>query len=178
MAVFPPKDVQEDLRRRLDASPTLHKIPWGLPVTYHITLKFMGNVKNASIFEDVLLRSSSRHRSFELGLEGGGGFPSLSRPRVLWAGLTGDVEPLKALAVDLEQECAALGCPPENRKFSPHVTVARIDGLDLAAQGAFLEVMSTYRSTPFRVGEIHLVESRPSPLGASYSNLFSRSLAA
>ena len=59
---------------------------------------------------------------------GGGAFPSVSRPRVLWLGVTGGAPELAAIAADLETRLTAAGWPPEGRPFEPHLSIARTDG--------------------------------------------------
>src|SRR4030088_2504501 len=70
----------------------------------HVTLSFLGHLDDARA-EDVktiVLDVARRHPPLELSVEGGGGFGSSARPRVLGVGLTGDVEPLVSIKTDLE----------------------------------------------------------------------------
>lgn len=176
IAVFPPKDVQRAILRRLSSISLPKKISWAPPENFHITLKFIGNTKNESIFKDVIVSVCSRHQVFSLAMNGGGGFPSLSKPRVLWTGLSGDLERLRRLAGDVEQQCTGLGFPPENRGFSPHVTVARVEGLDSKAQEAYSKVMSDFKTEPFSITDVHLVRSQTLASGSVYTSLFSQPL--
>ena len=66
--------------------------------------------------------------SFSLSIHSLGAFPGLTAPRVLWAGVQGDLAPLLKLQTRLEVSLAARGFPKETRPFSPHLTLARVRG--------------------------------------------------
>src|SRR3712207_7437894 len=68
-----------------------------------------------------LFRSAARHAPLTLHIKGGGSFGSPRRPRVLWAGVAGDVEALSAIQKDVEAALAPLGVAPEGRAFTPHI---------------------------------------------------------
>jgi 2'-5' RNA ligase len=61
-----------------------------------------------------------------LAIAGAGAFPNVRTPRVLWLGVTGDVEKLGLLQAAVEDAMVRLGFEREERKFSPHLTLARI----------------------------------------------------
>jgi 2'-5' RNA ligase len=61
-----------------------------------------------------------------LCLNGLGTFPGMSRPRVIWVGLAGEVERLKALQRAVEEASRPLGFEPEARGFTPHLTLGRV----------------------------------------------------
>src|SRR6266852_2775263 len=68
----------------------------------HVTLAFLGHLEDARAEEvkTIVEEVSRLHRPLQLEVEGIGGFGSSVRPRVLWAGLTGDVEPLGSIKTD------------------------------------------------------------------------------
>src|ERR1044071_533091 len=128
IGVFLPSEVSSHLAARLRASPPLPQLKWIDPSSLHVTLKLIGQApdENTSIFQSVLDRVAGRHKTFKIWCEGGGVFPNQKNPRVFWTGLSGEVELLKRVAGNLEQEFSQLGFPPENRRFSPHLTLARV----------------------------------------------------
>ncbi|MGE4553682.1 MAG: RNA 2',3'-cyclic phosphodiesterase, partial [Desulfovibrionaceae bacterium] len=67
-----------------------------------------------------------RFAPFILQAGGGGVFPDLRRPRVLWTGLVRGAEPVVALATAIQAELTPLGFAPEPRPFAPHLTLARV----------------------------------------------------
>jgi len=104
---------------------------WSRPEGWHLTLKFLGPVAADRI--DPLLERlpgcTARHQPFAIQLTGFGAFPSARRPRVLWIGLEPDdgAASLGALAREIDEVTASLGHPAEERPFSPHLTVARLN---------------------------------------------------
>lgn len=100
---------------------------WVHPDDLHITLKFIGEAPPSAIgaIETALERVAARSTPFPLALAGIGTFGAGPAPRVLWLGLGGRLEPLKALQSDVERQLASLGYEPEGRPYAPHITLAR-----------------------------------------------------
>ncbi len=143
---------------------------------WHITLAFLGEVED-SILETLgpaLERTAAEFEPFPLRLEGLGAFPNPGRPRVLWVGATGPgVETLKALHGAVARAAKECGCPPEDDRFSPHVTLARFkpgrgpspDLRPLVARH------KEWSAGSLEVARIVLFASRLGPQGPSYSPL-------
>lgn len=105
----------------------LPMVRWVAPVNYHITLQFFGDVERPVLAQ---LRSSlggslAGAAAFTVELAGLGAFPSPAAPRVLWAACRQGEEELAALARRVATAAAAVGLPPQERRFHPHVTLAR-----------------------------------------------------
>jgi 2'-5' RNA ligase len=101
---------------------------WTRPEGIHLTLKFLGEVEESKIREIMQMLAGATRGTGKLNLEvtGVGAFPNVRTPRVLWLGVTGDVEKLGSLQVSVENAMTGLGFEREERKFSPHLTLARI----------------------------------------------------
>jgi 2'-5' RNA ligase len=101
---------------------------WTRPEGIHLTLKFLGEVPDAKAQEILAAMSGAVQGSgaFDLVVEGAGAFPNAKNPRVLWAGVAGDTEKLATLQAAIEDAMERLGFEREARKFSPHLTLARI----------------------------------------------------
>jgi RNA 2',3'-cyclic 3'-phosphodiesterase len=155
----------------VEASPRLR---WVRAESVHVTLAFLGEVDSARVPDIVgALESVARAATpVSVGIRGGGSFGSPRAPRILWLGLTGDVDALLALQQRTSQALAALGFPPEARRFSPHLTVARAraPGGDPALALA-QEQARTATSDVEPIGEIVLFRSEPGSGGPRYSAL-------
>src|SRR5690606_8317784 len=72
------------------------------------------------------LDSEGLGRPFELVLDRLGAFPSNSRARVLWLGSGDRQSAIRELAARVERRVRQAGFPPDERPFSPHLTLARL----------------------------------------------------
>ncbi len=114
--------VQEQLRE------TGASANWTRPEGIHLTLKFLGEVEEAKTQEIMRMFAGATQGIGKLNLEvaGAGAFPNVKNPRVLWLGVTGDIEKLGLLQAAVEDAMVKLGFEREERAFSPHLTLARI----------------------------------------------------
>lgn len=100
---------------------------WVHPADYHITVKFIGEVGQHQLqaIDESLQQAVTAHVPLQLTATEIGVFGTPKSPSILWAGLTGEMESLRRLQQEVESRLAKLGYPPEARKYSPHVTLAR-----------------------------------------------------
>jgi 2'-5' RNA ligase len=105
----------------------LKGIRWVGPSNIHLTLKFFGDTtidQRRQIIEE-LKPIAGRQRIMNLEAARMGCFPNVRNPRIVWIGLTGDVEPLEGLYREVEDGMARLGWEQEERPFTPHLTIGR-----------------------------------------------------
>ncbi|MBQ4899196.1 RNA 2',3'-cyclic phosphodiesterase [Paenibacillus sp. Marseille-P2973] len=100
---------------------------WVHPSDYHITVQFLGDISPTRIndLQANLESITEGQKAFELNAREVGFFGRASNPRVLWAGVEGDMEHLKALQSAVAEGNRKLGFIPEDRPYSPHITLAR-----------------------------------------------------
>lgn len=124
----------EDLSRRLaDDFRFLEACPGIKPTLsheYHITLKFLGKtpVDLLEKTEENLHQSIGQIPSFSLILNTTGVFPRGNHPRILWIGNRHIPLPLRQIVLQLNLLFKAYGYVREERRFKPHVTLARVKG--------------------------------------------------
>ena len=101
--------IQENLRR--NGVDLRYVRPQGI----HLTLKFLGNIQEERILPifEVMKQVCEGQRRLDVYLQGVGAFPSSRNPRVVWAGLEGDLVPLYTMQQQLEQGLIPLGFEPE-----------------------------------------------------------------
>lgn len=156
-------------------------VRWVNPAGIHLTLKFLGEV-DGGLVEPLLgaLREAAAGMDkapFPLHLEGLGVFPNEREPRVIWAGVGGDLDTLGRLQGLVERAAAALGFAEERREFRPHLTLGRVrDGVTLAARREMGSVVVEQSGAlapeyAWEVGEISLIRSVLTAQGAVYSTL-------
>jgi len=101
-------------------------VKWVAPVNYHATLKFLGFVREDAIgaVRDALDGALVGAQPVKFRTARLGGFPSLEKTSVLWAGIDGSV--LDDLAARVERAMTGIGFTPETRAFHAHVTLGRL----------------------------------------------------
>ena len=160
----------DDLRR-LDASEP-KRPKWVRPENLHVTLKFIGHTDPAKL--DSIRAALAKVRSLHevrLNFHKIGFFPNLKRPRVIFAGMDTS-ENLAALAHGVDEQTATLGFPAEERAFTPHLTLARLDGPGISSElRDAIEKNATRDFGELRTREFHLIESKLKPSGAEYTTL-------
>jgi len=150
---------------------------WSRPEGIHLTLMFLGDVPTAQVETviDALRVSVAEHASFELTVLGIGCFPDKKRPRVLWAGVGGEVDPLRQLQAHVEQAIMPLGYPGEDHSFSPHLTLARTaqgaSHEEAAAIGAAASSRDIGQLAAWLVENVSLMRSHLLPDGPHYDTV-------
>ena len=146
---------------------------WVSPEAIHLTLKFLGEIKDEQAVDvcNITKDVASRHESFELNVESVGYFGGRSA-RVLWVGAGQNCENLLQLQKDLEQQLDLAGWPKETRKFSAHLTLCRVRN---SKAGVKLAQM-TREYEDFKLGtmpadSVSVIQSQLTPKGPVYTTL-------
>ena len=139
---------------------------WAHDDQLHLTLRFIGEVpENVGHDVDDAL-ASIRAPGFELELAGVGEFGG-KNPRALWAGVRPNAA-LVHLQKKVETALQRIGLEPETRKFSPHVTLARMRSAPREKVVAFLSHYALFSSGPFPVNRFVLFSSHQGSGGSVY----------
>lgn len=147
---------------------------WTRPEGIHLTLKFLGEVPETKAPEimSALTTAVRGTGKFRVEVRGAGAFPNVRNPRVLWIGVAGDLEKLAALQASVEGAMEGLGFESEGRKFSPHLTLARIkylrprDNWQRAVEG-----IRDVNLGGFEADRVSLMKSELKPSGAVYTEV-------
>ncbi|MEK3733698.1 RNA 2',3'-cyclic phosphodiesterase [Paenibacillus sp. FSL M8-0334] len=161
IAVHLPEEASANIREwaeKLSGQASFRK--WVHPADYHVTVQFLGDTPAGRIPEIVqaLQTAASAHAPFMLGVSNAGVFGTNASPRILWAGLNGDIKALSALHRSVVSSMEAFGYVPESRPYRPHITVAR------KFEGKFPFMMDLLGSGPnpiqWKVDELTLFRTR------------------
>jgi 2'-5' RNA ligase len=139
-------------------------------------LNFLGAVATARLaeMESILQAACEGHRRHAVRVAGLGCFPNANRPRILWAGLAGDLRPLEELRKAVDDGFAAVGFDGEDRPFQAHLTIGRVSELNAVGRKELAEAMAGDSERDFgewELGRVDLMESVLSPQGATYTTL-------
>ena len=156
-----------------DAALSLSLLRGGLPgarwvdvENFHLTLRFIGDVEGHVADEVANALDRVRRPTFNLALSGVGQFGG-KKPHSIRAGVAASPD-LFALQAEIERICQRLGLPADPRKFTPHVTLARLKNASPEAVANYLSARGNFSTMPFRVGRFVLMSSRDSVGGGPY----------
>ncbi len=140
----------------------------------HLTLRFIGEVPRGTVDEIIReVLSGIRASKFTMRLRGLGAFPSPSRPRVVWVGVSEGADELARIHSAIEEGLRRIGVPPAREKFVPHVTLARIRGSrNIHTLVRLLEEYQDYDFGEVRVESIRLKKSTLTRRGPIYETLW------
>jgi RNA 2',3'-cyclic 3'-phosphodiesterase len=138
----------------------------------HVTLKFIGEVADASAGEiEDALGAVQSDAPVEMNFRGAGFFPDERRPRVFWIEIEATPN-LAELAAQIETQLGPLGILRESREFRPHLTLARISeprGIEKLCEALRRNGPADFGAV--RTGEMHLYRSELGQGGAKYTRL-------
>ncbi len=97
------------------------------PEDWHVTLRYLGVIDQVTFERFIFgLSGASGMTQFRIHLDRFGAFPNPRRANVVWAGIGGGVEQLTSLNEVVESAAQMAGVEPEDRPFSPHLTLSRV----------------------------------------------------
>ncbi len=133
---------------------------------YHVTLRFIGDVDDDIAHEVESLLGRVRRGRFELRLDGLTSFGS-KKPRAVVASVAPSPALMEAQA-EQERMMQRIGLEPEGRKYTPHVTLARLRDASHRDVAEYLSARGHFRSVAFPVSRFVLFSSRASVGGGPY----------
>ncbi len=171
-------DVQRSRLGRLQGlvAPDLPGTNWVEPPLFHVTLAFLGDIPDVDLAPlcRAVADSTAGHRRFTLNLQGLGAFPDPTRPRVIWVGVAGPgLDALADLRADVVDAVAGAGYPPDDDRFSPHLTLGRLK----SRRGAEVDMTPlvahyrTWSAGNFEVAAVVTFASTLAPEGPTYMAL-------
>ncbi len=157
-------------------------VRWVKRDNIHLTLIFLGNVEEHLVenIKEQVGFAATKFIVFKAGLSGLGVFPDFSRPRVLWAGLNGDIERVSNLQSELQDRLHPLGFSFEKRPFRPHVTIGRFKKGQKFGKDEFKWLLDKYQdnmtSNLYELKELVLFKSELRREGPVYTKMQTWSL--
>jgi 2'-5' RNA ligase len=186
MRLFVAFDIPEDIRNAIatyvdELRRVAPNAKWVRVESYHVTLKFIGEWKR-DVREVISALETIHSLSIDIAFRNCGFFPNPKSPRVFWVGIEANAT-LPTLAKQVDEACSKLGIETEDRKFSPHLTLARSGSgsprpkRDEPLAPAMRRLAERIAGIPapdfgtMHATEFFLYESKLSPGGARYTKL-------
>lgn len=144
------------------------------PQNIHLTLRFLGDVhkERLSDIRDAIHDAKDIVGPFTLQVSGLGVFPNPNYMRVIWARVSDGRNPTTALRQKLDKNLADINHPSDNKKFTPHLTIARVkSGKAKEKLQEKLTRMSGKKFGTCQIDDIELKKSKLTPEGPIYSTI-------
>lgn len=140
---------------------------WVNPDGFHLTLRFIGDV-DGRVADDLHENLSAiQAKSFDLQLNGVGQFGPFEKAHTIWAGAWRS-DALFHLRDKVESAVVRAGVEPDHRRFSPHVTLAKLHRTPPDWLESYLVQNSGFKSPVFTISQFHLFSSHSGDGGRLY----------
>jgi len=179
MRCFVAIELPDAVRRRLaDLQARLadlgRAVRWTRPESIHLTLKFLGEVPDGQVSEVCTLarQIAEKYYAFDLEVAGTGCFPLRGPVRIVWIGVSQPSPLLLNCQADCEAGYAELGFEAENRAYSPHLTIGRVNDPSVGQRiRQALREFETFSAGGFTAHELTVFQSVLRPGGSIYTPL-------
>jgi 2'-5' RNA ligase len=168
MRLFIAFEIPETFNSDLIATQKRIRAKATLPKTFHLTLKFLGEVEEGRVSHIISELEQIKFSAFDARFSSMGAFPDSNRARVIWLGL----EPRDVITdIQKQIEFATKGIGDAEKEFVPHITLARIKFIDNKKE--FADSLKSLNPPPasFRLDSFKLIKSVLTPEGPVYEVL-------
>jgi 2'-5' RNA ligase len=139
----------------------------------HLTLKFLGEITADRVNGVCDVMRGLKASPFTLEVKGLGAFPSVTRPRVVWAGVGDGGSNVIEIYRFLDSGLRKLNFKSEGEEFTPHITLGRLrSDRNVRSLSSFLMNYGERVFGSFIVTSVRLKKSVLTPRGPIYSNLY------
>jgi 2'-5' RNA ligase len=153
-------------------------VKWVPAKNIHLTVKFLGDTEEKLVdkIKAAIDGAAAGCPMIETTIDRIGGFPDLTRPRVIWAGSSQELESAQKMAREVDHRMHQFGFEKEKRGFNAHLTLGRVrEGRSVAALAAYLESFKL-QPIPLKLDRLVLFKSTLTPKGAIYERLHEATL--
>jgi RNA 2',3'-cyclic 3'-phosphodiesterase len=165
IAIDLPERIKDDITAMYMALPGAR---WAPEEQLHLTLRFIGEVPGDIAEKVTTALRSVATPPFSLTIKGIGFFPPRKQPNILWVGIS-ENEELMRLQSRIERAITSIGIDPEERKFHPHITIARLHGSPPQKLAEYITQNSLFATEQFSVSSFHLYSSTLGKEGAHHA---------
>lgn len=171
VAISIPDEISTKLERVIQHLRPTAQLNWSKVYNLHITTRFIGEWPKERLEEVRSALQTVHAEPFDVELAGLGWFPNPHRPRVLFAPIKRN-DALHQLASRTNEALASIGLKPEDKAYTPHITLARVKGeVPLIRLKQAIATMETLEFGGFRVDHFELFLSETGSAGSVYTSL-------
>jgi 2'-5' RNA ligase len=171
MRLFVALDLPEAVRARLAMLQSgVPGARWVAQENLHLTVRFLGEVDTGTAHDLDAELARVDAPAFDFGLSAVSFFGPERKPQVLWAGVD-RAEPLQFLHAKVNRAAVAAGLPADDRKFHPHVTLARLRDTPMRRVRDWLSGNALFQAGPIEADRFVLFRSHLGKEGPAYEPL-------
>ncbi len=176
MRLFVAIPIREEIKQKLvnlqnELKSELAGVRWASPMTFHLTLKFIGEVE-LNLVKPICERVEKVAKKLEpqtLIIKSLGRFGSKNRTRVLWTDVEGDIYPIAQIVKELNAELEYFGIVPEKKAYRPHITLGRVKkNIDEQLLNELIEKYANREIGYIDVDSVVVFQSELKPEGAQH----------
>ena len=158
---------------KVTISEKMGKIRWLHKDQIHLTIKFLGDTTEDSINDvrHVMQKVADEFKPFNLTVQKTGCFPRIERPRVMWTGVSGELDKLYQLVEKIQKKLNLLGFPKDENKYHPHITIARAKYPQKKTPDISTFLNTSFNPIPFPIKKVQFISSELFPNGPVYTIL-------
>ena len=158
---------------KVTISEKMGKIRWLHKDQIHLTIKFLGDTTEDSINDvrHVMRKVADEFKPFNLTVQKTGCFPRIERPRVMWTGVSGELDKLYQLVEKIQKKLNPLGFPKNEKKYHPHITIARAKYPQKKTPDISTFLNTSFNPIPFPIKKVQFISSELFPNGPVYTIL-------
>jgi len=178
IAIELPREIKDYLKQLQDKLKTAGlDLKLVEPVNIHLTLKFLGEINEQQTEKIIkaMENVSDTKPAFKISLGNLGVFPKITSPRIIWIGIDVGASETIQIAKELEEKISLFGIPREEKRFSAHITIARIKSAinieGLVQNLKHLTGQKQKAELGFQATRISLIKSTLTPKGPLYETL-------
>ena len=158
---------------KVTISEKIGKIRWLHKDQIHLTIKFLGDTTEDSINDvrHVMQKVADEFKPFNISIQKTGCFPKIERPRVMWIGVSGELDKLYQLVEKIQKKLNPLGFPKDEKKYHPHITIARAKYPQKKTPDISTFLNTSFDPIPFPIKKVQFISSELFPNGPVYTIL-------
>jgi len=154
-------------------------VSWVAQQNIHLTLLFLGDISEDMVIplSKTLDMVGNNNAPCAIDVNGIGFFGKALSPRVIWAGLHGELQHITVIQKQIAAAVQAVGCQYDKKPFKPHLTIGRVRSARHAKD--LVAAIDSRKNIPLGTLDIQcilLMKSDLTPQGPVYSVLHKSSL--
>ena len=146
---------------KVTISEKMGKIRWLHKDQIHLTIKFLGDTTEDSINDvrRIMQIIADEFKPFNISIQKTGCFPKIERPRVMWIGVSGELDKLYQLFEKIQKILNPLGFPKDEKKYHPHITIARAKYPQKKTPDISTFLNTSFDPIPFPIKKVQFISS-------------------